>query len=306
MKIRKAIEQYINSFSTALNGDYVVEDVEITPNSSVLIIKYENLNTYKQETYNFEEYKHLVSSLDLMSFYFDKRHIVNLNDYPHWMIVGNSGSGKSFFAQELLSQAIIKGFKCYVLDPKRTYGAYRGLSTYISDEMDILSVLKDLEIEMNRRYKELEPLWDDNPRALAIDLGYKPIFVLVEEYSALQDGIIDKKEKEELKRIVRILSKKARQCSIHLCLVMQTGGVDVIESSVRSQFNKVLLGNVMNNILVSTFQADKEEIPTMNFKNKGEGLIQLQKITIIRVPNVTNIEDIKKFRYYILFNFESQ
>ena len=77
---------------------------------------------------------------------------------------------------------------------------------------------------------------------------------------------------------------------MHLFLVSQTGGVDTIDSSTRNNLNKVLLGNAMNNILISTFQSDKEEIPTGTF-NAGEGRIQLERITILRTPFVNNIEE---------------
>ena len=79
---------------------------------------------------------------------------------------------------------------------------------------------------------------------------------------------------------------------MHLFLVTQTSGVDVIESSTRAQLNKVLLGNVMNNILTSTFQADKDEIPAVTFHNKGEGLIQLNRITVLRAPYISDIGNI--------------
>ena len=292
IKIRRQIEQYKNTFSTALPGDYIVDDIEFSPNSNVMKIIYDDLSKYTQEVYTLDDYRTMISSLDKMIFYFDKKHIVNLNDYPHWLISGGTGSGKSVFAQELLTQAIIKGFNTHVFDCKHTYGMFRSIVKYETDSTSILTKLSELENEMNQRYAELETLWDINPRAVANDLGFAPIFILVEEYSALQDELDDKKDKEELKRIIRVLSKKARQCSMHLFLVTQTSGVDVIESSTRAQLNKVLLGNVMNNILTSTFQADKDEIPAVTFHNKGEGLIQLNRITVLRAPYISDIGNI--------------
>ena len=289
LKIRKQIEQYKNTFSTALPGEFIVDDIELSQNSLQLKITYDDLSKYKQEVYTVDEFSKLVQSLDTMEFYFDKKHIINLNSYPMWAIIGGTGSGKSVFAQQLLLQAMIKDFDTYVFDCKHTYGMFRNNADYRTNSNEILSGLSELEKEMNQRYIELESLWDINPRATAFDLGYKPVFVLVEEYAALQDDLDNKKDIEELKRIIRVLAKKARQCSMHLFIVSQTGGVDVIESSTRNNLNKVLLGNAMNNILTSTFQADKEEIPTGTF-NVGEGLIQLNRITILRAPFILDIE----------------
>ncbi|MBR2674494.1 MAG: hypothetical protein IKE52_03440 [Mogibacterium sp.] len=291
VKIRHLIERYKNTFSTALPGEYVVDDIELSQNSNTMKIVYEDLRQYQQEIYSIDDYVDMIKSQSLLDFYFDKKHIVDLSDYPHWLLSGGTGSGKTVLAQELLIQAIVKGFETYIFDCKHTYGLFREKSNYETDPITILSSLSELENEMNQRYLELEHHWINNPRAVANDLGFSPIFILIEEYSALQDELQDKKDKEELKRIMRVLSKKARQCSMHLFVVTQTSGVDVIESSTRAQMNKVLLGNVMNNILTSTFQADKEEIPAVTFHNKGEGLIQTKKINVVRVPYVENIEN---------------
>ena len=290
LKIRRQIEQFKSTFSTALPGEYIVDDIELSSNSNVLKIVYDDLSKYKQETYSVKEYKLLIDTFSPMDFYFDKKHIVNLNSYPMWSIIGGTGSGKTIMAQQLLLQAVIKGFETHVFDCKHTYGMFRNYTDYLTDSSEILLGLSDLEKEMNQRYADLEPLWDINPRATAFDLGYKPVFILVEEYAVLQDDLDNKRDVEELRRIIRILSKKARQCSMHLFLVSQTGGVDTIDSSTRNNLNKVLLGNAMNNILISTFQSDKEEIPTGTF-NAGEGRIQLERITILRTPFVNNIEE---------------
>ena len=49
--------------------------------------------------------------MNLLDLYFDRKHILNVNDYPHFLISGSTGSGKSYFANELVIQAIIKGWQ---------------------------------------------------------------------------------------------------------------------------------------------------------------------------------------------------
>ena len=208
------------------------------------------------------------------------------------MISGSSGSGKSYFANEVVIQAIVKGWKVVICDLKRSYGLYRDFSDYVYEVEDILEKLLSVESDMSERMERLQPELDRNPRVLAVDIGYKPKLVVIEEYISLQASL-DKKKKDELERVVKNLSVLARQSSIHLMIVMQSAGTENIQSTTRSNLTKVLLGNAQSNILTSTF-GNGVDIPNVNSKlNKGEGLIQLDRITMLKVPKIDGIEDFR-------------
>lgn len=292
LKIRTVIEKYLDSFSTALPERYIVEDYFITQNNSEVIIVYEDIRNYKPEQYFISEYKNMIQSLKPLELYFDKKHIVNVNDYPHFLISGASGSGKSYFANELVIQAILKGWEVVICDLKRSYGLYKAYTDYVYEVEDILEKLISVESEMSERMERLQPELDRNPRVLAVDIGYKPKLVVIEEYISLQSSL-DKKKKEELERVVKNLSVLARQANIHLMIVMQSAGTENINSTTRSNLTKVLLGNAQSNILTATF-GNGVDIPNAHTKmNKGEGLIQLDRITMLRVPKIDDIEDFK-------------
>ncbi len=292
LKIRAVIERYLDSFSTALPERYIVEDYYITQNNSEVIILFEDIKTFKYEKYSIEKYKNLVESMNTLDLYFDKKHIVNVNEYPHFLISGSSGSGKSYFANEIVIQAIIKKWQVVICDLKRSYGLYRDFTDYVYEVDGILEKLRSVESEMSQRMEKLQPELDKNPRALAVDIGYKPMLVVIEEYISLQASL-DKKQKEELERVVKNLSVLARQSNIHLMIVMQSAGTENIQSTTRSNLTKVLLGNAQSNILTATF-GNGVDIPNTHTKmNKGEGLIQLDRITILRVPEINDIENFR-------------
>lgn len=293
LKIRTVLERYLDSFSTALPERYIVEDYYITQNHAEVIIIYEDIKNYKCEEYTIEEYKKKIEALNTLDFYFDRKHTVNVNDYPHFLISGSSGSGKSYFANELVVQAIIKQWEVVILDLKRSYGLYKDFVDYKYEIEDILETLLSVESEMSERMERLQPELDKNPRILAVDIGYKPKLVVIEEYISLQASL-DKKKKEELERVVKNLSVLARQSNIHLMIVMQSAGTENINSTTRSNLTKVLLGNAQSNILGATF-GNGVDIPNVNTQmNKGEGLIQLGRITMLRVPKIDSIEDFKE------------
>lgn len=293
LKIRTILQRYLDSFSTALPERYIVEDYYITQNNSEVVIIYEDIKNYKAEDCSLKEYITKIKSLKQLELYFDRKHIVNVNDYPHFLISGSSGSGKSYLANEIVIQAIVKGWEVVICDLKRSYGLYKDFSDYVYDIENIQNKLLSVESEMSERMKKLQPELDRNPRALAVDVGYKPKLVVIEEYISLQASL-DKKKKEELERVVKNLSVLARQSNIHLMIVMQSAGTENIQSTTRSNLTKVLLGNAQSNILTATFGSGVD-IPCVNTKmRKGEGMIQLDRITMLRVPKIDDIENIRK------------
>ena len=292
LKIRAVIERYLDLFSTALPERYIVEDYYITQNNAEVIILFEDIKIFKYEKYSIQEYKKMIESMDTLDLYFDRKHIVNVNDFPHFLISGSSGSGKSYFANEIVIQAIIKKWQVVICDLKRSYGLYKDFTDYVYEVDSILDKLHSVESEMSQRMEKLQPELDKNPRALAIDIGYKPMLVVIEEFISLQASV-DKKQKEELERVVKNLSVLARQSNIHLMIVMQSAGTENIQATTRSNLTKILLGNAQSNILNATF-GNGVDIPNTHTKmNKGEGLIQLDRITILRVPKINDIENFK-------------
>lgn len=288
LRVRTIIERYLNSFSTALPDRYVVEDYYITPNNNEVVITYEDIKTYKAECYSISEYIKMIRSLKPIELYFDRKHVVSINDYPHYLVSGASGSGKSYLANEIVIQAIVKEWDIVICDIKRSYGLYRAYSDYVYEIDDIIDRLHSVESEMNLRMEKLQPILDKNPQALAIDIGYKPMLVVIEEYISLLSSV-DKKQKEELERVVKNISVLARQSNIHLMIVMQSAGTENINATTRSNLTKVLLGNAQSNILTATFGTGID-VPHIKL-NKGQGLIQLDRITMLRVPMITNVDD---------------
>ena len=294
LKIRSAIEKYLESFSTALPERFIVEDYYFAQTGAELIIQYEDTRSYVPEEYSIDKYICKVQSMAPSEIYLDRMHTIDLNDYPHWIVSGSSGSGKSYLTNEIVIQAIVKDWEIVICDPKRSYGLYRNYVEYAYEPEDILKALQSVETEMKTRLEHLQPLLDSNPRTLAIDAGYKPMMVIVEEYISLQ-ATLPKKEREELERIIKSISVLARQSSIHLIMVMQASGTENIGATTRSNMSKILLGNAQSNIKTATFGTGVD-IPYSNSKmDKGQGLIQMDRITLLRVPKVTDIECFKEY-----------
>ena len=292
LEIRVIIEKYLNSFSTALPDRYIVEDYYISQNHSEVIIIYEDTKNYEPERYLLKDYIGKIGALDLLTLYFDRKHTVSLRDYPHILLSGQSSSGKSYLANQLVIQAIVKGFDVVILDIKRSYGLYKAYVDYYYEPEDIIAKLRSVEAEMYSRMQQLQPVLDKNPNTLAVDVGIKPMLVVIEEYISLLSSL-EKKQKEEVEGIVKNLSVLARQSNIHLLMVMQAAGTENINATTRSNLAvKVLLGNAQSNILTATFGTGVD-LPQCHME-KGQGLIQLDRVTVLRVPCIEDIDCFKE------------
>ena len=292
VKIRSIIERYLSSFSTALPERYIVEDYYLTPNNAEVHIIYSDIKNCKCEEYTVKDYISMAKTTGDFNLYFDKKHIVDVRDYPHFLISGSSGSGKSYLANQLVIQSIAKDWEVVICDIKRSYGFYKAYADYVYEIEDIVDKLKQMESEMNQRLEALQSTLDYNPQALAVDAGYRPKIIVIEEYISLLSSM-DKKQKDEVERIVKNISVLARQVDIHLMIIMQSAGTENINSTTRSNLTKVLLGNAQSNIMTATFGTGVD-IPKTNTKmSKGEGLIQLDRISLVRVPRIDDIDDFK-------------
>lgn len=296
LRVRSIIERYLSSFSTALPERYIVEDYYLTPNNAEVHIIYSDIKNFKCEEYTVKDYFSMAKTTGDFNLYFDKKHIVDVRDYPHFLISGSSGSGKSYLANQLVIQSIAKDWEVVICDIKRSYGLYKAYTDYVYEIEDIVDKLKQMESEMNQRLEALQSTLDYNPQALAVDAGYRPKIIVIEEYISLLSSM-DKKQKDEVERIVKNISVLARQVDIHLMIVMQSAGTENIQSTTRSNLTKVLLGNAQSNILTATFGTGVD-IPKVNTKmSKGEGLIQLDRISVLRVPRIDDIDDFKEVMF---------
>ena len=288
IKIRKAIEQYTDMWSSGLWKDFVVEDSFISENANQFIIKFEDLSTYKPEKYTVEQFKERIRVLcNDDEIYFDKKHILKVN---HVLVAGITGSGKTNFCRNIVLNCLLKRYETIVLDIKESYGVFEPYITQISEPKAILSKLLEIENEMIERQKALKEAYKINPDTVAKDIGYVPIYVIIEEMKAL-GNLLDKDDKKEFDRVTNNLAVLARASSIHLISVMQNPSTKDIDTTTRGQFEtRILLGNNQSNIEATVF-GENPEIPYKGIKlGIGQGgIITGSKIELLRVPYIKEL-----------------
>lgn len=176
---------------------------------------------------------------------------MNISEGPHWIVAGQSGSGKSVFVN-----AINFSIFCHThpselwltwIDPKKVEAIkYKGLPHCpvdpITDMQDASAFLTYLTWLMDERYSWLEETSlkkiDDFNDKIDTDPEYMAKFghtekipfwiIVIDEYA---DMVAQNKDVE--KDIVRI-GQKARACGIHIIVATQRPSADIITPNLKS------------------------------------------------------------------------
>ena len=167
----------------------------------------------------------------------------NLSDFPHMLVSGTTGSGKTIFMHSVILSLIMRNkpdeLKLILIDPKKVEMAYYEkiphlLCPNISQSQKAYVAMKKLVDEMERRYN----LFADNRvrdikgfNEFAKANGIQPlpyIVVFIDEYADLVEEVKDIKGP-----VVRI-AQKARAAGIHLVIATQRPSVNVIDGVIKA------------------------------------------------------------------------
>ena len=167
----------------------------------------------------------------------------NLTKFPHMLVAGTTGSGKSIFMHATILTLIMRNspdeLKLILIDPKKVeMNCYEDiphlLCPNVSEPRQAYIALEKLCQEMERRYNlfkasRVREISEFNAYAKAN--GIKPlpfIVVFVDEYADLSEAC-----KEIRAPVVRI-AQKARSAGIHLVIATQRPSVNVIDGVIKA------------------------------------------------------------------------
>ncbi len=167
----------------------------------------------------------------------------DFNEFPHLLVAGTTGSGKSIYVHSIISTLIMRvspdDLKIVLVDPKKVemtkYRDMPHLLCPIITEADKAKVcLQKLVEEMERRYA----LFSTNPEISDIK-GYNAwakenneetlpyIIVILDEYADLVDNC------KEISFPVVSIAQKARSAGIHLLISTQRPSTNVITGVIK-------------------------------------------------------------------------
>lgn len=209
----------------------------------------------------------------------------DFNEFPHILVAGTTGSGKSIFIHSIISTLIMRNspdnLKLVLVDPKRVEMVkYREiphlLCPIINDPKKAKPLLDKLVDEMNARYDILSQgngfsnTTEYNEYAEQEGLEKIPTIVAVlDEYGDLVETC------KEISRPVLLLGQKARACGIHILIATQSPTSDIITGPIKS--------NLPTHVALSTSNATQSvtilgEGGAEKLLGKGDMLVQCPKV----------------------------
>lgn len=177
---------------------------------------------------------------------------LTVEEMPHLLVAGTTGSGKSVFLREVIKQ-LSGNYEIEIIDPKGIE-----FDGGMSEHTHIAQFFMDLTKEMARRYEIMKKKgvkkWSET--------GEKSKVVIIDEYNDLymsrekhQVGTreIVKKSKKTGDRVVSVpeydtvgnivdlhvkkLAQKARSAGIHLILATQRPSIKVLDGDIKANFS---------------------------------------------------------------------
>ena len=167
----------------------------------------------------------------------------DFDEFPHILIAGTTGSGKSIFVNSIIVTLIMRNspddLKLVLVDPKKVeMSRYKDmphlLCPIITDPSDAKALIDRLCKEMEERYMlfsengstNIKEFNEDAPGLGLEKLPY--IVVVLDEYADIVDQC------KEISMPVVSLAQKARACGIHLLISTQRPSTNVVTGVIKA------------------------------------------------------------------------
>lgn len=197
---------------------------------------------------------------------------ISLNDYPHILIGGATGSGKSVLLKSLLMQCVCHKNEVYIIDFKGGidyFPIWHVCCNIVTDYSSLISALKKVTDELQARKKVLldAQVANIDEYNLLYPAPMQRIIIAFDEVAeALDKSGLGKTEKEQILKIESYLStiaRTGRAMGIHLILATQRPDANILTGQIKSNINYRICGradNVLSQIILDTAIAD-DKIP---------------------------------------------
>ena len=205
---------------------------------------------------------------------FSRDMVWNWKKCPHFLLVGNTGSGKTQLAQYMISCLIKRGIRVIYCDPKNDYEmryfAENCGAIYVSEENEIAKAVRETEEEMRKRGKELDNLGIQ-------ETDFQPLYLVFDELIAFSK-IAEKKTYEETARRIASIVVMGRSKRVYAGLILQRPDTAFIEGAIRDNLGcRICMGQMSDTAYKMAFGSDFADVKNLR-REIGSGLIYRQGV----------------------------
>lgn len=188
-------------------------------------------------------------------------YVGDITEFPHALVAGASGAGKSVCLNCLLVSMLYKyspeDLRLILIDPKEVeFNKYEGLPhllvpEILSDNAKIINALKWAIDEMERRYSEIKLHKLSNIEEYNTycktnkELQKMPYILIIIDEAA---DIMQSPSAKEFEALVKRLTAKARAAGLHIIVATQRPSVDVITGTIKANLPTRIAFAVVSNV----------------------------------------------------------
>ena len=260
---------------------YRVEEVRKSRDENWLLYDFIDAKRDYRLTFNtLDDFKAQCLDCGTYQFFLDARTRFTL---CHALIVGGTGSGKTYLLYSLILQCLLKklDFNLYLADAKGAdvyqLGCNIAPDSTARDEDEIIELLERFQAEMTKRQHEMADALKDSIDKSYMDFGMSPHVLIFDELTAflVQLKTRDKATRDKVTAILSNIVLKGRSVGCFLIVAMQKSDASTIDTAIRDNLVlKVCLGNAEPTTITTCFGAGAD-VPQLDLR-LGEGFYTLQ------------------------------
>ncbi|WP_019743983.1 FtsK/SpoIIIE domain-containing protein [Bacillus altitudinis] len=219
---------------------------------------------------------------------------------PHMLISGGTGGGKTYFILTLVKSLVASGADVRILDPKNADLA--DLEEVLEGKVfsrknGIMMTLRKSVEDMMRRLDEMKIHPNYRTGENYAFLGYKPVFIVFDEFVAFVD-MLDFKERESVIQDIKQIVMLGRQAGFFLVAGAQRPDAKYFADGIRDQFNfRVSLGKMSETGYAMLFGDTDKKFVEKDIKGRGYAYAGTGNIMEFYSPLIPNgydfIEEIR-------------
>lgn len=275
------------NISSAL-GQYVVMEQYLSDDMNFYIYEFERSEIKQLVFKDYNELKSYCSQCEDNTLFLDKKNKVPLH---HTLIVGSTGSGKTYATYSLLLQLLNFSItpNIYIADPKQSslyvLGKQIACDSTAGVTGEIVLLLERFYHEMTKREKELQKYLDKKLDSDYKDWELKPHVLIIDEFSSFMSvvSVLDKSTRDKVNMYLTNIIQKGRQLGFFMWIIMQKSDSKILPTYLRDNLVfKVVLGQATDTTYQTAFE-EYASLPRLKFQ-PGYGLYSFQGLT--RQPRV--------------------
>lgn len=292
IKLDKRLEEL--PISSALPDEYILSSSYISDDCNYYIYEFE---LYHVEQLSFQ------SSRDFFDYsrkdtgdyelFLDSRYKVPIF---HALIVGQTGSGKSYCLYNFVLQLLSK--KCdvdlYIADPKFSglYVLGRAINPekVASSVEEIIALLRQFEKKMLERKRVFAECLVEKLDSDYRDFGFSPICLIIDEYSSFKASLAryDKKTRDSVDEIIGNTIREGRQLGCFCFIAQQQTNANNLSTELKENLPfKLILGMAERQTYITALGV-YPDVAKRKFEC-GQGLLVYPQIATPEMPAITSI-----------------